>query len=72
MVEIKRELKLKMWHDKIKLFIPTQSEDGALTAAPNDVRKGNELVAEEDLDLVECDVLKIAIPAFVSSDMLKM
>jgi len=42
------------------------------TSALNDIIKWNELVADEDLELVECYVLKIVIPAFVSSDMLKM
>jgi hypothetical protein len=42
------------------------------SAALNDAMKWNELVANEDLELVECGVLKITIPAFVSSDMLKM
>jgi len=42
------------------------------TAVQNDAIKWNELVADEDLELVECDVPNIAIPAFASSDMLKM
>ena len=42
------------------------------TAVLNDAIKWNELVADEYLKLVECDVLKFAVPAFASSDMLKM
>jgi len=42
------------------------------TSPLNDAIKWNELIADEDLELVECDMLKVDIPAFVSGDMLKM
>jgi len=42
------------------------------TSALNDAINRSELLTDVDLELVECDVLKIDIPAFVSSDMLKI
>lgn len=72
MVEIKTQLKIKMCTIKSNCLFQRNLKMVPQTSALNDIIKWNELVADEDLELVECDVLKIVIPAFVSSDMLKM